>query len=177
MVRQQTRRTHMYSNSPEDSEISAISGGAHNKYFKLISVDRQSVNILFLTPSFLTTSVRPLDYFRLTFRESSTFSTEFLSSSCISGFNEQVAIRKIWDSKVVKLVWTDGCRALILRRNKVIEDAWLTGSFQRASVCIVGDFQLKIPFCWSSLLDGRGIGFSFLGGVGSDANPRPSNTD
>ncbi|KAJ8949913.1 hypothetical protein NQ317_015398, partial [Molorchus minor] len=34
----------------------------------------------------------------------------------------------------------------ILRRNKVIEDAWLTWSFQRASVCIVGDFQLKIPF-------------------------------
>ncbi|KAJ8981039.1 hypothetical protein NQ317_018011 [Molorchus minor] len=64
-------------------------------------------------------------------------------------YDEQVAIRKIWDSKVVKLVWTYGYRALILRRNKVIENAWLTWSFQRASVCIVGDFPLKIPFCWS----------------------------
>ncbi|KAJ8981037.1 hypothetical protein NQ317_018009, partial [Molorchus minor] len=67
-------------------------------------------------------------------------------AECLGIYDEQVAIRKIWDSKVVKLVWTYGYRALILRRNKVIENAWLTWSFQRASVCIVGDFPLKIPF-------------------------------
>ncbi|KAJ8975633.1 hypothetical protein NQ317_015320 [Molorchus minor] len=72
--------------------------------------------------------------------------TVMMLVSLIGIYDEQVAIRKIWDSKVVKLVWTYGYRALILRRNKVIENAWLTWSFQKGQCVHRRRFSVEDSF-------------------------------